>query len=85
MQGITEPEEETFEECSDFADLSEDETTYVDPAEELRQCGIAIREALIEGQEIPDELYVRLFVNKLRTTYKYKSPKAKLMEIKREA
>ena len=85
MQGITEPEEETFEECSDFADLSEDETHYIDPVEELRQCGISIREALLDGQEISDELYVRLFVNKLRMTYKYKSPKAKRMEIKREA
>jgi len=48
-QAIPEPEEETFEECTDFADLSEDETHYFDPVEELRQCGIAIREALIDG------------------------------------
>lgn len=70
---------------SDLEGLSEDESTARDCQEELRQCGIAIRELLLDGQEISDELYVRLFVNKLRMTYGYKSPVEKRKEIKVEA
>jgi hypothetical protein len=51
----------------------------------LRKCGIIIRDTLLDGQEIPDELYVRLFVNKLRATYEYKTPLTKCQEIKAEA
>jgi len=49
IQGTPEPAEEAFEKSSDFADLSEDEAHYTDPVEELRLCGIAIREALLDG------------------------------------
>ena len=49
MQGFPDPGEEAFEKSSDFGDLSEDETHYTDPVEELRLCGIAIREALLDG------------------------------------
>jgi ABC-type phosphate transport system auxiliary subunit len=48
-------------------------------------CGIEIREILLDGREIPDELYVRLFVNKLRVTYEYKTPQQKMDEVKSEA
>jgi len=32
---------------------------------------------LLEGMEISDELYVKMFVAKLRLTYEYKDPKSK--------
>jgi len=65
--------------------ISEDEETVPNVREELRQCGILIREILLDGREIPDELYVRLFVNKLRCRYEYKSPQVKMDEVKAEA
>jgi len=40
---------------------------------------------LFSGEEISDEIYVRLFVAKLRITYEYKSPRQKLNEMKNEA
>ncbi len=70
---------------SDLEGLSQDEDAHPRCREELRQCGALIRETLLEGREIPDELYVRLFVNKLRATYAYKSPLDKLMEVREEA
>jgi len=36
MEGVPKPADETFENSSDFADLSEDENNYIDPVEELR-------------------------------------------------
>ena len=65
--------------------LSEDEESSPNCREELRLCGIEIREILLDGREIPDELYVRLFVNKLRVTYQYKTPQQKMDEVKNEA
>ena len=32
---------------------------------------------LLEGMEICDELYVKMFIAKLRLTYEYKDPKKK--------
>lgn len=40
--------------------------------EDFRQCGERIQQCLFEGQEIPDELYVSLYVAKLRMTYEYR-------------
>lgn len=37
---------------------------------------------MLDGQEISDELYVRLFICKLRTAYEYKCPVTKRSEIK---
>jgi len=65
--------------------LSEDEDMVPNCREELRLCGCLIRETLLDGLEIPDELYVRLFVNKLRATYDYKTPQQKMDEMKGEA
>lgn len=33
-----------------------------------------MQELLLEGEEISDSLYVRLFVVKLRMSYEYKTP-----------
>ena len=63
-----------MEKISDFADLSEDEISAPDVVQELRQCGTEIKQALLDGLEVSDQLYVRLFVNKLRSTYNYKTP-----------
>lgn len=44
-----------------------------------------MRECLLEGREIPDMLYVRLFVNKLRASYEYKTPLEKREDVRAEA
>jgi hypothetical protein len=41
--------------------------------EDFRQVGEKITDLLKEGQEIPDEVYVKLYVTKLRLTYPHKS------------
>jgi len=41
-----------------------------------------MQELLLDGQEISDELYVKVFVTKLRMQYPYKDPKTKQKEIK---
>jgi hypothetical protein len=43
--------------------------------EDFRKCGEKISNLLKEGLEIPDEVYVELYVAKLRITYPYKSKK----------
>ena len=45
----------------------------LNPEEDFRSCGEQIQQCLFEGQEIPDQLYVALYVAKLRMTYEYKS------------
>jgi len=44
----------------------------LNPEEDFRQCGEKIQNCLFEGQEISDQLYVDLYVAKLRMTYEYK-------------
>lgn len=40
--------------------------------EDFRLCGQKIKEVLYEGSEISDQLYVDLFIAKLRMSYEYK-------------
>lgn len=70
---------------SDFAGMSEDEEYHQECQGQLRALGFKIQQQLLEGQEISDEIYVDLFVNKLRRTYQYKSPISKRKEIKTQA
>jgi hypothetical protein len=44
-----------------------------------------INDQLLNGEEIRDETYIRLFVHKLRTLYEYKSPSQKRKEVKDKA
>jgi hypothetical protein len=41
--------------------------------EDFRLCGSRISDLLKDGQEIPDQVYVDLYVAKLRLTYPHKS------------
>jgi hypothetical protein len=60
--------------ASDEEDLSEDEEGVIDALNDFRSIGLEIEELLYSGEEVTDEIYVRLFVSKLRLTYEYKSP-----------
>jgi hypothetical protein len=71
--------------ASDDDDLSEDEEGVIDALNDFRNIGLEIEELLYSGEEVTDEIYVRLFVSKLRLTYEYKSPHKKLREMKSEA
>jgi len=51
----------------------------------MLELGNLIREQLLNGEEISDALYVRLFICKLRTTYAYKCPITKRREMKAKA
>ena len=64
---------ETVEERD--SSVSEDEDGEYNAPEDFRQAGLEIKEMLLEGMEISDELYVRMFVAKLRLNYEYKDPK----------
>lgn len=44
----------------------------LNPEEDFRRCGEKMQACLFDGEEIPDQLYVDLFVAKLRMTYEYK-------------
>ena len=55
--------------------VSEDEDGEYNAPEDFRKVGLEIKEMLLEGMEISDELYVKMFVSKLRLTYEYKDPK----------
>jgi hypothetical protein len=70
---------------SDFAGLSQDECIEQDINKEFCEIGALIKEQLLDGQEISDELYVRLFICKLRSAYEYKCPVTKRREIKAKA
>lgn len=50
--------------------------------EDFRKCGEEICELLKEGIEISDDIYVKLFVAKLRRTYPYKSKETLRKELK---
>lgn len=52
---------------------AEDSYNEISVKEDFRLCGEKIANLLKEGQEIPDEIYVELYVAKLRITYPYKS------------
>jgi hypothetical protein len=65
--------------------LSEDEEGFINSQEDFRQCGLEIEELLLSGTEISDQLYVKLFVTKLRLTYEYKDPHTQRNETKKAA
>ena len=44
----------------------------LNPEEDFRRCGEEIQQCLFDGAEISDQLYVSLYVAKLRMTYEYK-------------
>lgn len=62
--------------------MSEDEDQEFNLQEEFRQCGLQMQELLLDGEEINDDLYVKVFVTKLRMQYPYKDPKSKQIELK---
>ena len=62
--------------------MSEDEDQEFNLQEEFRQCGLQMQELLLDGEEINDDLYVKVFVTKLRMQYPYKDPKSKQKELK---
>ena len=55
------------------SESSELEDQEYNAAEDFRLCGLKIAELLKEGQEISDEVYVELYVAKLRLTYPHKT------------
>ena len=68
------------EEISDDSELDE-----INNAEEdFRQCGKRITELLREGEEISDDIYVKLYVAKLRITYPHKSKKQLRRELRNQ-
>jgi hypothetical protein len=67
-----EPVEENIESLSEDSEIDEGYTPE-SVQEDLRQVGEKIANLLKEGQEIPDEVYVQLYVTKLRLTYSHKS------------
>ena len=44
-----------------------------------------MQELLLNGDEISDDLYVKVFVTKLRMQYPYKDPKTRQKELKDQA
>ena len=66
-------------------DVSEDEDGDYNAKEDFRQAGLEMKEMLLEGMEICDELYVKMFIAKLRLTYEYKDPNKKQRELKEQA
>lgn len=65
--------------------MSEDEDQEFNLPEEFRQCGLQMQELLLDGDEISDDLYVKVFVTKLRMQYPYKDPKTKQRDLKEQA
>ena len=63
---------EDLETISDDSEIHEG-YTLESVQEDFRQVGEKIASLLKEGQEIPDEIYVQLYVTKLRLTYPHKS------------
>lgn len=45
----------------------------LNPAEDFRSCGEKVKNCLMEGEEIPDSLYVELYIAKIRMTYEIKN------------
>ncbi len=77
-------EESEKDDLSD-AEMSEDEDQNHNHHEDFRQIGLKMQELLLDGEEISDDLYVRVFVTKLRIQYPYKDPKTKQKELKQQA
>ena len=65
--------------------MSEDEDEEFNLGEDMRQCGQKMQELLLDGEEISDDLYVKVFITKLRMQYPYKDPATKQREIKDQA
>ena len=53
----------------DDSDLEEE----FDALKDFRACGKELMESLLEGEDVDDELYVRLIVAKLRMTFPCKT------------
>ncbi|CDW76374.1 sperm flagellar protein 2 [Stylonychia lemnae] len=72
------------EAIQDDLEISEDSEIdeELNAEEDFRQCGQDISELLKEGIEITDDIYVRLFIAKLRLTYPHKSKKQLRRELK---
>lgn len=66
---------------TDNEQLSEDEEGEINANEDFRQIGMEIEELLASGEEITDDLYVKLFITKLRMTYEYKDQQQQRREI----
>jgi len=64
--------EQQEEEDPDASEDSFEDQSY-NAEEDFRKCGEKITTLIKEGQEIPDEVYVELFVAKLRMTYPHQS------------
>lgn len=79
-----EGEDAERDELSDMA-MSEDEDEEFNLMEDFRQCGAKMQELLLDGEEICDDLYVKVFVTKLRIQYPYKKPQTKQIEVKQQA
>ena len=62
--------------AADADDEVKSEASEIDeelnPEENFRVCGEQIQECLFDGAEISDQLYVDLYIAKLRMTYEYK-------------
>lgn len=56
----------------------------IQPEEDFRLCGERIFNILKEGNEISDDVYVDLFVAKLRMTYEHKSKKQLRYELRQK-
>jgi len=69
----------------DYDGLSEDEALSHNVNEEFAAIGKEIKDQLLNGEEISDQLYVRLFICKLRCTYAYKCPITKRREVEMKA
>lgn len=69
----------------DYEGLSEDEALQENVNEEFAKIGQELKEQLLNGEEISDQLYVRLFICKLRCTYAYKCPITKRREVEVKA
>lgn len=74
-----EPVVDNAEDSLSDVNASEDEDQELDLNlyEQFRQCGLKMQELLLNGEEISDDLYVKVFVTKLRIQYPYKDPKTK--------
>ena len=81
------PAEEQIEDDPTMSDDSEEvgNSYSIESAkEDFRLCGLKIASLLKEGQEITDEIYVQLYVAKLRLTYPYKSKALIRSEIRKK-
>lgn len=68
IEAPAKPEEEKNGAEDSLSDMgmSEDEEQEFNLEEEFRQCGLQMQELLLDGEEISDDLYVKVFTTKLR-------------------